>query len=89
VAKAKPFRLENLLLAMKEDEIRKFDGKVILCPKCGGWGKLTYRITYSGDYSYRYWYVRHWGDNGDTFCYIGKTYPPKPPPKHKKLDEFF
>jgi hypothetical protein len=85
VAKPKPKEPFRLSFSMKESEIRKYDGKTVKCPKCGAWGKLTYRITYSGEYTYRYWYVRHW----DVVCYIGKTYPPKPPPKHRKLDEFF
>jgi hypothetical protein len=68
----------------------KHEGKAIVCPKCGEWGTLVYRITNTGNYTYRYWYCRHYREGArDSYCYIGKTYPPKPTPKHKKLDEFF
>jgi len=57
----------------QKDLAKKYEHKLIICPKCGKQGKLYYRIKGYDKFGNpkRYWCVRH----GDTYHQIGKILP--------------
>lgn len=55
-----------------EEEIQKYNGRSINCPKCHKEGRLTFRK----EHGKTYWTVRHGGTQfDDRFCHIGVYLP--------------
>ena len=61
--------LPRILSDEERERLRKkYDGLHIICPKCGNYGLLNFRISRGGVSDKRYFYCKH----GDKSCYVAR-----------------